>query len=86
MHSKGLVQTQISLFHFVPQWGRMNQEVEPPKYPQRSNMHMITVIYVFKDELKALQMAKQTTHYANGLFSCLCVSNRQQSSTLLYMP
>jgi hypothetical protein len=57
-----------------------------PKWLQRSNAHMITMISVSKDELKALQTTKQTTHCTNCLFSCLCVPNKQQSSTLLYLP
>jgi hypothetical protein len=47
---------------------------------------MITMVYVSKDELNALHTDKQTNHCTSCLFRCLYVSNRQQSSTLLYMP
>jgi hypothetical protein len=40
------------------------------------------MIYVSKEELNVLQ----TKHCTSCLFSCLCVSNRQQSCTLLYLP
>jgi hypothetical protein len=56
------------------------------KWLQRSNAHMIIMIYVSQKELNVLQTDKQTNHCTSCLFSCLCVSNRQQLSTLLYMP
>jgi hypothetical protein len=56
------------------------------KWLQRWNVHMITMICESKDELNVLQTDKKTSHYTSCLFSCLHVSNRQQSSTLLYLP
>jgi hypothetical protein len=47
---------------------------------------MITMIYVSKDELKFLQTDKQMNHCTSCLFSCLFVSNRQQSFIVLYLP
>jgi hypothetical protein len=39
-----------------------------------------------KGWIKCLTEDKKTSHYTSCLFSCLHVSNRQQSSTLLYLP
>jgi hypothetical protein len=55
------------------------------KWLQRSNVHMITMIYVSKEVLNVLQTDKQTNHCTSCLFSCLYVLNRQQLSTLLYL-
>jgi hypothetical protein len=41
------------------------------KWLQRSNVHMITMIYVLKEVLNVLQTDKQTNHCISCLFSCL---------------